>query len=421
MKGLHLKLLGAVAFGFVTSANLAFAQTIPTLDQAIDLALANEPSVLIARVGIDRAQAGLDGALAAQRGNVRLQGQAAFGSNDYGQGFDLATPYSISVGYERMLWDNRANLAGIEGARSSRAASEALATLAQTQIRAEVARAWIDLAVALQQVGLAQSNLTAVTRFERDAGLQFEAGEVARSVVAQATARRAQAQADLEQANNGVVVAGSELTLLTGQDSRFATLPQTYPAIPVALSDALPLLGDHPALKAAEAQIAASRSGVAQAQGRAGPEVVGGVRAVHVRDEFLPKYRNDGLEGYVRFTAPLWDGGARSASVSGARAGVSEAEAGRTRTQRSLENGLRQAYAARGTAQAKVTAASAMVAAARTALESMEAEFRVGERPLVDLLDARRDLTGAESALLRARGAFILSHWWIDAALGRGG
>jgi outer membrane protein TolC len=51
----------------------------------------------------------------------------------------------------------------------------------------------------------------------------------------------------------------------------------------------------------------------------------------------------------------------------------------------------------------------------------MDAEFRVGERPIVDLLDARRDLTKAETALLAARGAFILSHWWIDAALGRGG
>jgi outer membrane protein len=421
MKGLHLKLLGAVALALVTSASLASAQSITTLDQAIDLALANEPSVLAARAGIDRAQAGVDGALAARRGNVRLQGQAAVGSNDYGQGFDLATPYSISIGYERMLWDNRANLAGIEGAKSTRVASEALAALARSQVRAEVARAWIDLAVALQQVSVAQANLTAVVRFERDAGLQFEAGEVARSVVAQATARRAQAQADLEQANNGVVIAGSELTRLTGQDAPLAALPLTYPTIPISLPDAMSQLGNHPALRAADAQIAASRSGVAQAQGRAGPQVVGGVRAVHVRDEFLPKYRNDGLEGYVRFTAPLWDGGARSASVSGARAGVSEAEAGRTRTQRSLENGLRQAYAARATAQAQVTAANAMVAAARSALESMEAEFRVGERPMVDLLDARRDLTGAETALLRARGAFILSHWWIDAALGRGG
>jgi outer membrane protein len=421
MTMLHPKRLGAVALVLAASANLAFAQNVITLDDAIGLALASEPSILIAHASTEKAEAGLAQATAATSGAVRIQGQAAVGSNDYGQGFDLATPYSISVGYERMLWDNRANWAAIEGARSTRVASEARVTLARTQVRAEVARAWIDLAVAGQHVSLAQDNLTALTRFERDAGLQFEAGEVARSVFAQATARRAQAQADLEKARNGVVVARSELTRLTGQDATIAALPSTYPAIPASLTDAMALLGDHPALKAADAQIAASQSGITQAQGRAGPQVVGGVRAVHVRDEFLPKYQNDGLEGYVRFTAPLWDGGARSASVSGARASVNEARGGRAHTQRSLEHGLRQAYAGRATAQAQVLAANAMVTAARTAFQSVEAEFRVGERPMVDLLDARADLTQAESALLAARGAFTLSHWWIDAALGRGG
>ena len=49
----------------------------------------------------------------------------------------------------------------------------------------------------------------------------------------------------------------------------------------------------------------------------------------------------------------------------------------------------------------------------------MEAEFRVGERPMADLLDARRDLTAAETARAEAQGAFLLSHWQISAALGQ--
>lgn len=392
-----------------------------TLDEAIASALGNEPSIAAAEAGQARASAGLEGAQASQRGAVRVQGQAAVGSNDYGRGYDVATPYSISIGYERTLWDGRAMAAAIAGAASSQAGSAALVSLSRSQVRGEVAQAWITLTSAHQQRSLAEAHLTAVTRFERDAGLQFEAGEVPRSVVAQASARRAQAQADVEGAANAVLVAQSDLKRLTGTDVSAAALPSAYPTIPVSLTEAMPLLASHPALKAADAQITTAQSGVTQSQGRSGAQVVGGVRAVHVRDEFMPDYRNDGVEGYVRFVQPLWDFGARKAAVSGARAGVSEAQAGKVRTQRALEHGLRQAYASRATAQAHVQATSAMVSASRAALESMEAEFRVGERPLVDVLDARRDLTQAESALVRARGAFIVSHWWIDAALGRGG
>ena len=270
-------------------------------------------------------------------------------------------------------------------------------------------------------MNLSQAHLAAVARFERDASLQFEAGEVSRSVVSLATARRAQAEADLDAATNANLLARSELTRLIGTNVSVATLPERYPTIPSNLAAALPVLRDHPALKAAEAQIDASRSSVRQASGRGGPQIVGGVRGVHVRDEFLPDYRNDGVEVYVRFGQPLWDGGARKAAVVGARASVGEAEATKALTQRALEHGLRQAYANRETALSQVQAASAMVAASRVALDSMEAEFRLGERPLVNVLAARRDLTQAEGALVRARGNFILSHWWIDAALGRDG
>jgi outer membrane protein TolC len=277
----------------------------------------------------------------------------------------------------------------------------------------------MQLAVASAGVARSEALLAAVSRFERDATLQFEAGEVPRSVVAQATARRAQAEAGLAEAHGVRDIARSSLFQLTGLEIEAAALPTRLPPIPPDLESARTLLAGHPALAAANAQIDAARATITQAEGRAGPVAVGSVRAVHVRDEVLPGYRNDGVEAQVRVSVPLWDGGARRASVAVTRADLQAVEARRDGVMRLLEDGLRQAYVARSTAQSAVRAAAAGVEASRIALTSMEAEFRVGERPMNDVLDALADLAAAEAAHQAARAAFLLSHWQINAALGR--
>ena len=391
----------------------------PSLDEVMAAALSGSPDVLAARAGTARAGAQVSQAQAAGRGTVRLQGQVTQGYSDFGPGYGSITPRTVSLGYERTLFDGGATQAGLTAARAGQTASTAQETLIRAQLSAAVAGAWMQLAVASAGVTRSEALLTAVARFERDATLQFEAGEVPRSVVAQATARRARAEADLEAARGARDIARSSLLQLTGLEIGTAGLPARLPPIPPDIEAARALLAGHPALTAASAEVDAARATITQAEGRAGPVAIGSVRAVHVRDEVLPGYRNDGVEAQLRVSVPLWDGGARQASAAVTRADLQAAQARRTGVMRLLEDGLRQAYVARATAQGAVRAAAAGVEASRIALTSMEAEFRVGERPMIDVLDALADLAAAEAAHHDARAAFLLSHWQINAALGR--
>jgi outer membrane protein len=402
-------------------AGVQAADSGPTLAQVTDRAFSDAPQLLLARAAVARALAGAEAARAAQQGMVRLQGQVGAGNNDFGAGFGSLNPRTVALGYERPVYDGGAGRAAVAAATAAHSAADSDLAGARVALRAAIAQAWIGLAVAQDGAGRATLLVEALTRLERDLRLQFEAGEVPRSALAQASARRAGAEAGLEAANGGAESARSQLEALTGQRVAVAALPDALPPVPPDLAASLAQLPAHPALRAATARIEAVRSAIRLADARSGPVALAGVRAVHVRDEVLPGYRNDGLEAQVRVSVPLWDGGAHASAVRAARADLAAAEAARTGLERQLADAVRQAWIARTGAQARLRATNAGVEAARIALTSMEAEFRVGERPAIDVIDARADLASAETDHAAARAAFILSHWAITAALGQDG
>jgi outer membrane protein len=403
-------------------APLAQAQTTsPTLEQLTAAALEASPQVLLARAGAVRAAAQADAARASTRGALRLQGQAGAGYNDFGAGYGSISPRTVALAYERPIWDGGAGRAGIAAAMAGQNAADHDLVAARVALRAAIAEAWIGLAVATGEMTCATALVEALMRLERDVRLQFEAGEVPRSALAEATARRTGAETMLEAARGGAEAARSQLEALTGVSVPQAGLPDTFPQIPPDLSAAQAQLANHPAIRAARSRIEAASHAVDVTSARSGPVAMAGVRAVHVRDEVLPGYRNDGLEAQVRISVPLWDGGSRSSAVASARADVQATEAARASLERQLADGLRRAWIGRTIAQARLRATGVGVEAARAALASMEAEFRVGERPVIDVIEARAALASAETDQAAARAAFILSHWAIAAALGQEG
>jgi len=86
---------------------------------------------------------------------------------------------------------------------------------------------------------------------------------------------------------------------------------------------------------------------------------------------------------------------------------------------RGIDMGVAQAYANFSANLAQKDAALAAQDASVIALKSVEAEMRVGQRPLKDVLEARRDLTMANMELAKAQAALIVSKYKIIAAVGQ--
>lgn len=413
-------LVSVAALAALGAAPIARAdEPAPDLTAAIEAALTGAPERHVAQAAVSRADAQVRAARAGVLGAVTLRGQADAGRHDFGVGDRDHRPHAVSLAYETTLFDGGARRSGVAAAKALRSAARAEDQATAAELAAEVAARWLALSTASGSVRRAEALVAAMTRHANDARLQFEAGEAPRSVVAQAEAHRARAEAGLAVARGGVDVARGELRRLTGLHVETAVAPAALPLVPPDIDAARALLAAHPAQRAADAAAEAAERAVAVADGLSGPRVSLALRTIRVRDEFLPGYRDDGVDARLQVVAPLWDGGARRAALATARADVQAARAQAERTRRALENGLRQAWIARDVARDGIRAAGAEVEAAGVARRSVEAEFRAGERPMVDLLDAEVALATAQETAAQARAAFTLSHWRIQAALGQ--
>lgn len=103
----------------------------------------------------------------------------------------------------------------------------------------------------------------------------------------------------------------------------------------------------------------------------------------------------------------LFSGGRTLSEVRQARARHDQAHANVERARRGVASAVRNIYRGVKSDIARVRALDRAVASARAALDSVEAEFEVGERTQADVLDARRDLYGALTDRATARYDFL--------------
>ncbi|MEK7660440.1 MAG: TolC family protein, partial [Pseudomonadota bacterium] len=249
--------------------------------------------------------------------------------------------------------------------------------------------------------------------------LQFNAGEVPVSRKAEALAALAGAQSLVSETQGSLATANANLRRLTGRDFTNPSLDGLPNYIPQNIATAREqALADHPLLAANKAKLAAAEAMVRAAYASRYPNVSVSARASTVRDQFLAGYKSDDIGAYVNFSVPLWTSGRTTANIDVARANRDALKAQNSAINRNIIFGVERAYVDYEAAQASLIAARASLNARQIAKDSVEAEFRVGMRPIVDLLNAQRDLTSAQTALAMTSGKLISTRYQIMAAIG---
>jgi outer membrane protein len=167
-----------------------------------------------------------------------------------------------------------------------------------------------------------------LTEVERQAGLRFKSGEIPASDLASATARRAEGQAGLAQAQGRRITAEAQYRRLTGHDAGALSPLPSPPPTPPTLEEAID--GAHqnnPALAQAEKGVDIARAGVRAAKAESLPTIGAYAEATRTRDQFFPDYRADAVSVGIRGHWTLWAGGRTSAKIHEADANVDGSEA----------------------------------------------------------------------------------------------
>ncbi|MEP6784474.1 MAG: TolC family outer membrane protein [Sphingomonadales bacterium] len=275
-----------------------------------------------------------------------------------------------------------------------------------------------------KQVNVLRVNLDAT----RD---RFQIGDLTRTDVAQSESRLALARGQLESAESQLISSKENYIQLVGGAPAVLEAPPPLPNLPGSPDLAVAVAIDgNPGLAAAKQRREATRFDTKVA--RAGR---------------LPKLSAFGSEGYADYlgslssigtggsvsqtsrtttvglqaTIPIFQGGLPGAQVRQAQALESQQIETVTATERNIVAQTRSAYAAWQASNLLITSYETAVSAAELSLEGVKAENSVGNRSILDILNAEQELLNAQVNLVTARRNAYVAGFSLLAAMGKAG
>jgi outer membrane protein len=273
-----------------------------------------------------------------------------------------------------------------------------------------------------KQVEVLSKNLEAT----RD---RFEVGDLTRTDIAQSESRLAIARSDLQTAEAQLIASRERYIQLVGDVPANLEEPPVLPNLPATPEAAVDkALNNNPDLLAAKKAADAARYDIRTAQAAAAPRVTAGVQQQYAN--FLGSLKS-GVPGVnfaqtsttssatVNVTLPLYAGGQVAAQVRQAQARSSQSLEQIIAAERDVISQTRTAYSSWRASQEVIVSSQTAVKAAALSLEGVKAENSVGNRTILDILNAEQELLNAEVRLVGARRNAYVAGFTLLAAMGQ--
>lgn len=419
-----------LAAGVCLAATPAGAQSaddgiIDTLREALAMAYRTNPTLLAARanqratdenVPIERAD-GLPSLSAT--GNAS---QSVYESVDTGTPVRSANA-ALSLGVPLYAGGGVKN--GIRAAETRVLAGRADLRGTESQVFNQVVAAYLEVIYQEALVGLAASNVDVLQVNLQATSDRFEIGDLTRTDVAQSEARLALARGELRTAQANLVRARENYIVVVGGAPGTLQPPPPLPGLPadpdvavdVAMQDNPDLLGAHERARAAGYDIRVARASrlptISATAGADYQTYLGSLPTGSVlRDS------SHGATAGLRATVPIFQGGRAGALIRQSQARQSAALENVIATERDVIATVRAAYSSWQAANEIIVSTQAAVAAAELSLEGVRAEQTVGNRTILDFLDAQQELLRAQVQLVTARRNAYIAGFTLLAAMG---
>jgi multidrug efflux system outer membrane protein len=383
----------------------------PVLDELIEQALRDSPTLLIAEARLRNAERALSGARDALLPDLSLNASTSRterGGNQVPETTTDATSVSIGTSYSFDLF-------GAQSARYRAQIASFIGTkydtdLARTTLVANVSRAYFNLLSLRSRVEIARRNLSIAEDILRIAQVRYDNGVLREYDLAQQSTAVLQQRTNLIPLENQLRQAETALAILLGvtpQDFRIAgepieaiTVPEVAPWAP---SD---LLLRRPDIAAAELDLIAARANLAAARGSLIPVSLtldASGNTVSTELFSLTDARTFSVQGALRIAESIFNFRARRNNVLTAESNeyialLNYAQAIR-QALKEIDDTLATAYANLETEESQ----RRTLAQAERAMELARIQQREGSASQQDLLETQRTLFQAQDSLAQTR------------------
>ncbi|WP_144097038.1 TolC family outer membrane protein [Croceicoccus sediminis] len=398
-----------------------------TLEEALALAYQTNPTIQAARADLRATDENVpieksDGLPSiggnAQYTEVLKQNDNSFNSPSrfLNAGVELSVPVYSGGGVKNSI---RAAKQRVQAGRADLKATE-------SGVFSRVVAAYMDVIRDSAVVQLNRQNVDTLGVNLQATRDRFEIGDLTRTDVAQSDSRLALAQSDLLTAQSNLIGSRERYIQLVGKAPVNLQPPPPLPGLPSSPEQAVDVaLANNPDLIAARERSEASRYDIEVAGSTRLPRVelftsggytdYFGTLGGNARD--IEQTETTAQAG-ARLTVPIFQGGFPAALERQAQARAQSMMETEIAIERDVIAQTRAAYSAWLAANEVIQATTTAVSAASLSLEGVRAENTVGNRTILDILDAERELLAAQVQLVTAQRNAYVAGFSLLAAMG---
>ena len=288
----------------------------------------------------------------------------------------------------------------------------------------DAATAYMDV-LQNQAIVKLQKNNEKLLKKRLDETIQrFNVGEVTRTDVSQARARHAQAVSDRISSEGTLAASKAVYTEIIGAEPKDLTEPKDISGmLPKTIDEAMQYARDNNyAIKQAQHSFDAANYNVAYNTGALLPSVSLDASATNLENDLdanQAKIKTDNVEVGVNLTVPLYEAGKNRAEIRQSKYLKWQSQEKLLETERSVQSLVSSAWEYMVSNDSKIKSIQEQVKANEIALDGVQKEEALGNRTILDVLDAYQELLNSNVEEVKARRNYYVSSLNLLMAMGK--
>ena len=325
-----------------------------------------------------------------------------------------------SIAIRQLLFDGFASIHDIW-----RQAARVDAAAARTHERSELialdaSEAYIDVVRYTRLIALAEENVKAHRSILGNVQQRFQGGRAGEGDLEQTRERVEAAEVALTEFRRSLEDARAKFRKAIGVEPYNLRGPGRLRGLPPTKDQVLAVaLTDNPTIKAAQSDTDAARQAFHAAAGKFMPTVTLEARATqgHDTDTFPGHFSEESLK--VVASWDIFRGGQDMWNRVEQAERYNQTTMAHARLQRDANESIDKAWAARVVTVERIAKLEAQVASAVKVIAAYSKEYDLGQRSLIDLLNAENQSFNAQVSLISARSVVVFADYQLLAAMGK--
>jgi outer membrane protein, adhesin transport system len=331
-----------------------------------------------------------------------------------------------SVVVRQLLFDGFASIHEI-WRQTARVDAAAFRVREHTELIAlDAAEAYVNVVRYLRLVSIAEQNLANHERIFSNVNSRFSGGRAGEGDLEQARERVENARASLADFQKSLEDGRAAYRKTVGIEPINLRFPSSLRGMPPSRDEALAIaVRFNPTILAAQADADAAKHAYRATDGSFAPKVFLQGSATHYDNSFpyvstpgLPSVTHEDYSGKVVLSWDIFRGGQDTWHRSETAERFTEATMRHARLQRDAVESIDKAWSARTVTATRIAALMRQLEADRKTIVAFQKEYELGQRSLIDLLNAQNQYFNAQVSLTSSRGVVVFADYQLLAAMG---